>query len=1348
MKRLGVLVCGFFFLLGNLSYLSAWGQPTASETAYPYPGSVEHLGPAAADGAFFFNAKSLVSNFIVRDRSGELPAAPVTYAEPIINYVLKTRQTGRTGRERAPVKVYTMKPGGPPVHWSAGKLPIGTYMLRVIGALGSEEVAMPPRQVIFQLRINDGLDGSSSVYVLRGRGLDNFFCMQEFGFHVVDQREINLEVSLVQDSEAPIHLHNLEIHDILAGCAKEAGKTMPSLYTLAERSRARKAFGETGKGKKMLAEIASSPKSAGAARRRRDEEIWNSLPPLNCAVNENYTPLIGRETAFAVDTQGSRSSEKVWFLNRVYGGEYNFYDWQKPFEAVHDRWDEVGRHPVSLKDAYTLAEYLAHKPLGATGDRGWGVLSDRKEGKLPVIVFPVLRLNTTALNAAAHHLSPETIDRYYIGGDEAFARDMAIYLCRYAYWLPTYSLRHCIEFATWKAELPWMPTRFYMSKYVNHDYAIAYDKLFPFIKNNHELAEAVGRFVPWVKTPDDVVRLLDSHLVQYMAKNMICDRYYYDNESGEIMITLAAIQANARLSEPWMEFLWSRVYYYPIGHQPLPDVISINTQRDGSSTIGSSFYSMNGGPAVAVAKSLEAYLRTGGFAKYDLRDAQSYSKALAGCYFPVESPVAGRWTLSVGDVGGPAIKYGQHTEPSVNADVGWKWTHDPKFAWLLVHERGQRGETEEEWKSIVDAAVGVPDPLMHRRSRVLSDWSGILESGVGDPDFRFHRAAAIRVGRGHGHEHNDTLDLRVWAQGLIMSGDLGQRGSYGKPTHAASLCHNVLQIDSDDLNSHSWVRNLSDMAGVQYLQAEAARPNSSILRRQIALIDVSEGRASRELKPSQDAKVVPPNSYVFDVFRATGGKMHTYCFHGCVDDLNFAVNSTNRKFLPRDGTPERARLEETDPEAQYLRDFRWTRADYMGAIFRPEDADWVADAPDETLQATWRLSRVAEQRMTTGGGAMTEPRKFTRLHFFNPQGLRLLHGIVIDKDGQNKLNPEVPYYAGRCLFVQKRSPTGTTAPLTSAFAAVIEPYAGEPFIREHRILRVEPNENDALRAVAVEVETSTGRTDICFADGHSDRKCTLPDSGVEVTGEFAFVSRDAEGIVSASLTGGTRLKTQTWILSTDASNYRAKITKIDYLSRTLTLDRVLPADALRGAFVEVGDDLRRTTYELSDVQTAGATIAVRTRKSLEILRTSITKMSATTSGRGTVVKTRIGGLGQETGAWVVNAAFSKWWRLSKADPEAILDGPASPDDFKNENGHIIVLELGPGSELILPTRVSMVRVRLQDGYAFEVRANVSFTLQSGRSLKLSLDGRIWRELADGLVPANPDGAVLYLRGLN
>lgn len=32
-----------------------------------------------------------------------------------------------------------------------------------------------------------------------------------------------------------------------------------------------------------------------------------------------------------------------------------------------------------------------------------------------------------------------------------------------------------------------------------------------------------------------------------------------------------------------------------------------------------------------------------------------------------------------------------------------------------------------------------------------------------------------------------------------------------------------------------------------------------------------------------------PEHYVLDVFRVSGGQMHTYCFHGCTDD-EFKVN--------------------------------------------------------------------------------------------------------------------------------------------------------------------------------------------------------------------------------------------------------------------------------------------------------------------------------------------------------------------------------------------------------------------------------------------------------------------------
>ena len=53
----------------------------------------------------------------------------------------------------------------------------------------------------------------------------------------------------------------------------------------------------------------------------------------------------------------------------------------------------------------------------------------------------------------------------------------------------------------------------------------AYDSLFDYIKGNEDLARSVGRFVPWVKTSEDVRTLLDVYLLQTMTKRVL--RYQY-----------------------------------------------------------------------------------------------------------------------------------------------------------------------------------------------------------------------------------------------------------------------------------------------------------------------------------------------------------------------------------------------------------------------------------------------------------------------------------------------------------------------------------------------------------------------------------------------------------------------------------------------------------------------------------------------------------------------------------------------------------------------------------------------------------------------------------------------------
>ena len=41
----------------------------------------------------------------------------------------------------------------------------------------------------------------------------------------------------------------------------------------------------------------------------------------------------------------------------------------------------------------------------------------------------------------------------------------------------------------------------------------SYDQVFPYVKDNQVFADAVNRFIPWIRTPEDVVRFLDRWLV-------------------------------------------------------------------------------------------------------------------------------------------------------------------------------------------------------------------------------------------------------------------------------------------------------------------------------------------------------------------------------------------------------------------------------------------------------------------------------------------------------------------------------------------------------------------------------------------------------------------------------------------------------------------------------------------------------------------------------------------------------------------------------------------------------------------------------------------------------------------
>ena len=49
---------------------------------------------------------------------------------------------------------------------------------------------------------------------------------------------------------------------------------------------------------------------------------------------------------------------------------------------------------------------------------------------------------------------------------------------------------------------------------------------------------------------------------------------------------------------------------------------------------------------------------------------------------------------------------------------GWRWTHDPQFAWMIENYYGRKDMSEKEWAELEQAAAQQPRaPWLENRSR-------------------------------------------------------------------------------------------------------------------------------------------------------------------------------------------------------------------------------------------------------------------------------------------------------------------------------------------------------------------------------------------------------------------------------------------------------------------------------------------------------------------------------------------------------------------------------------------------------------------------------------------------------
>ena len=582
---------------------------------------------------------------------------------------------------------------------------------------------------------------------------------------------------------------------------------------------------------------------------------------------------------------------------------------------------------------------------------------------------------------------------YLVSGEHIYAHKAAVLLDRIADLYPTF------DFA--KEGLAY--ERRHGSGYVStwHDacietreLALAYDQIFPGLQQDDELVAFVSRqaeqFQPRhpKRSCADIRRNIESGILRDAIKN----RYRIQSNYPQTDVTIAYIKTI-------LAWPHNREEVYGI----LDGIMAKATAVDGvTGEKGLGAYS-----AYAIRSGTSKFLAR--FARMDpmfLRDMFARHPRLHQMFrFHIDTWCIENYYPTCGDSGAFGRRGGYtgvEFVPSAGlapSMYGFFWqlyelTDDPVFVQMLYrvngesvaglpHDLGARDPAQfQERVAKVIESVGTD---LRLGSVNKQEWClGILRSGQGP----YARAAWLDYDAGGGHSHMDGMNLGLYAYGLDLMPDFGyppvNYGGWHSPRatwYKMSAAHNTVLVDG---------RNQVSATGQTTLWADGARC------RAIRSVCPKAAGAQRYERTIVLCDISARDFYVIDVFRVVGGKDHAKFMHS-----NFgAMTTTGLRLAPAEeyGHNTLMRTFRCDSAPGQGWSVDWRIGDRFG---------YLSDGVDLHLRCT---------DFTSGAQAYTA------------------EAWISESSYQGTKEAWIPR-----LMVRRQS---DSAPLTSTFVSVIEPYNG------------------------------------------------------------------------------------------------------------------------------------------------------------------------------------------------------------------------------------------------------------------------------------------------------------------